>query len=86
MVSDAHIPLKKIIKWLSERGGAPIIEFGTQDDPMVKTLLRNKADHYTDNDLTYFERRIPVLFDIRKREPLETKTRILYYAHSKMPA
>ena len=83
MVIGAHIPLKEFVDWLAELGGALIIEFVTRDDPMVKTLLQNKADHYTDYDLAYFERCLSEAYDIRKREPLETKTRILYFAHSK---
>ena len=46
---------------------------------MVQTLLRHKADHYTDYDLEYFERCLSAAFTVNERQPLASGTRILYY-------
>ena len=63
-----------------------MIEFVTRDDPMVRTLLRHKADHYTDYDLEYFERCLADTFAIDQYETLASGTRRLYYARSKRQA
>ena len=83
VVISAHIPLREFITWLASLGTALVIEFVTRDDPMVQTLLRHKADHYTDYDLGYFERCLADAFEIDQQETLESGTRILYYARSK---
>ena len=83
VVISAHIPLREFITWLASLGTALVIEFVTRDDPMVRTLLRHKADHYTDYDLEYFERCLAEIFTIDQRETLESGTRILYSARSK---
>ena len=83
VVIGAHIPLREFVSWLASLGTALVIEFVTRDDPMVQTLLRHKADHYTDYDLEYFERCLADAFAIDRQETLESGTRILYYARSK---
>lgn len=83
VVISAHIPLREFITWLASLGPALVIEFVTRDDPMVQTLLRHKADHYTDYDLEYFEHCLADAFEIEQQETLESGTRILYYARSK---
>jgi len=83
VVIGAHIPLREFITWLASLGTALVIEFVTRDDPMVQTLLRHKADHYTDYDLEYFERCLAAAFEIDRQETLESGTRRLYYARSK---
>ena len=86
VVISAHIPLGEFISWLASLGTALVIEFVTRDDPMVQTLLRHKADHYTDYDLAYFERCLADAFEIDQQEMLESGTRLLYYARSKRQA
>ena len=83
VVIGSHIPLREFITWLASLGTAVVIEFVTRDDPMVQTLLRHKADHYTDYDLEYFERCLADAFEIDQRETLASGTRLLYYARSK---
>ena len=86
VVISAHIPLKEFITWLASLGTSLVIEFVTRDDPMVQTLLRHKADHYTDYDLEYFERCLADTFEIDQQETLTAGTRRLYYARSKHQA
>ena len=72
--------MKEFIDWLKSIGTDLVIEFVTRDDPMVKTLLRNKVDDYTDYDLEYFERVLAQAFQIEEREVLSSGTRIMYFA------
>ena len=82
-----HIPLREFISWLASLGSDLVIEFVTRDDPMVQTLLRHKADHYTDYETwTYFERCLADTFAIDQHETLASGTRLLYYARSKRQA
>ena len=86
MVISANIPLHEFIQWLAGFKAALVIEFITRDDPMVRTLLRHKDDHYTDYETTYFERCLADAFEIDQQETLESGTRRLYYARSKREA
>ena len=83
MVISANIPLHEFIQWLAGFKAALVIEFITRDDPMVRTLLRHKDDHYTDYTLAYFEQCVSAAFEIIERQPLASGTRILYYAQPK---
>lgn len=83
VVISAHIPLREFITWLASLDTALVIEFVTRDDPMVQTLLRHKADHYTDYDLGYFERCLADVCTVTERQPLASGTRILYYGQPK---
>src|SRR5262249_47141965 len=51
LVIGANIPLAELIDWLSQLGSDLVIEFVTKEDPMVKSLLRNKPDNYADYEL-----------------------------------
>jgi hypothetical protein len=80
MVIGANIPLYEFMDWLSDLESDLVIEFVTRDDPMVKTLLRNKRDDYSDYEIGLFERRLSNAFRIVEREPLQSGTRVLYHA------
>ncbi len=80
MVITANVPMREFVDWLVSLGGDLIIEFVTKDDPMVKTLLRNKHDNYDDYDLEFFEKCLGESFEIGRREPLCEGRRIMYYA------
>ncbi len=84
IVITANIPLKEFIDWLGSLGSALIIEFVTREDPMVKKLLRNKEDTYTDYDVSNFEHCLSGVFDVTRREELFSGTRILYYAKARI--
>jgi hypothetical protein len=64
-------------------GTSVIIEFITKEDPMVKRLLCNKQDNYTDYDIGYFENYLSNNFDVDRRKVLSSGTRILYFAQNK---
>ena len=80
VVISANVPLNEFINWLAGLGGDLVIEFVTRQDPMVQTLLRNKADRYADYDREFFEQCLRQAFDVAQQEMLESGTRVLYYA------
>lgn len=79
MVISANIPLHEFINWLAGLKASIIIEFVTKEDPMVKKLLQNKEDVYSDYNVDHFERCLSLSFKIIKKEKLASKTCILYY-------
>jgi precorrin-6B methylase 2 len=80
IVIGSNIPLQEFVRWLASLNTSLVIEFVTKEDAMVKTLLRNKVDHYTDYDMKNFEKHLNGYFKLIRREILESQTRILYYA------
>lgn len=86
IVITANVPLKEFIDWLASVTQELVIEFVTRDDPMVRTLLRNKRDTYTDYQQDYFERCLGETFAVIRREPLASGSRILYHGRTKRPA
>jgi hypothetical protein len=79
MVISANIPLHEFINWLAELGCAVVIEFPTKEDPMVKRLLLNKDDQYSEYTIDTFEKNVSKVFKIEKREELASRTRVLYF-------
>jgi ribosomal protein L11 methylase PrmA len=80
VVISANVPLAEVVDWLASLGGELVIEFVTKDDPMVKTLLRNKDDQYTDYDQGLFEARLDLRYRVVARETIQGGTRTLYHA------
>jgi hypothetical protein len=83
VVIGAHVPLREFIDWLASLGSDVVIEFVDKSDPMVKTLLRNKRDDYSDYSLELFERWLSQHFRIVRREPLASGTRTLFHGVAK---
>lgn len=84
IVISANIPLKEFVDWLASISTSLVIEFVTKEDPMVKTLLRNKEDNYMDYEIEYFENCLSKAFNIIKRNALKCGTRILYFAQARI--
>ncbi|MFQ5584489.1 MAG: SAM-dependent methyltransferase, partial [Calditrichia bacterium] len=83
IVLSANIPLKSFVQWLASLGGAVIIEYITKDDPMVKVLLQNKKDNFSDYSQDNFESNLTSFFDLKTSQSLESGTRIIYFATPK---
>lgn len=83
MVITANVPLPEFIGWLASVTQELVIEFVTRDDPMVRTLLRNKRDLYTDYNTAYFEQCLSEAFAILRQDTLAAGARKLYYARAK---
>lgn len=80
MVIGSNIPLVEFLDWLADLGAELVIEFPTRDDEMVRTLLRNKEDQYSDYQLDVFERELGRRFLVAEREGLASGTRVIYRA------
>jgi precorrin-6B methylase 2 len=81
MVIGANIPLEEFVDWLSSAvGGDLVIEFVDREDPMVRTLLRNKDDIYDDYSVERFEACLSARYNVVRREALSSGTRTLYHA------
>ena len=80
VVISGNIPMAEFVQWLRDLGGELVIEFVTRKDPMIVRLLRNKEDHYADYNEDVFERELGARFQIVKRQPLGSGTRIMYHA------
>ena len=83
MVISANIPLDEFVRWLSEIGASVIIEFPLKEDQMVRHLLRNKDDQYSEYTLPIFERLISAHFHVQSREELSNQTRVLFFLQPK---
>lgn len=86
IVITANVPLKEFIDWLASVTQELVIEFITRDDPMVRTLLHNKRDTYTDYRQDYFEHCLGEMFTSIRREPLACGSRFLYHARTQRPS
>jgi len=84
VVISANIPLTEFVDWLASLGTSLVIEFITKEDPMVKTLLRNKQDNYADYEIKYFEQSLDRAFEVAQRKMLTSGTRVLYFAHTRI--
>ena len=80
LVIAANVPVSEVVAWLAGLDSDLVIEFVSKDDPMVKRLLLNKEDRYTDYRRDFLERRLESDFKIVERHQLTSGTRTLYYA------
>lgn len=78
-----NVPTSSILDLFQSLGSEIVLEVPTEDDQMVKTLMRHKRagthDEYT---LEHIERQIEERFDVREREILPGETRVLFHLAS----
>jgi len=80
----ANVPVREFVDWLAGLGTSLVIEFPTREDPMVQKLLGPKREGlHPDYERESFERVLAELFDVERRERLESGTRLLYFARPK---
>lgn len=82
VVITANIPLGEFVEWLADLGSDLVIEFVGKRDPMVKKLLRNKADIYTDYEQDYFEKCLHSRFEVIEQAELMGGQRTMYFARN----
>ena len=80
VVISANVPLAEFIDWLASLNSALVIEFVNKDDEMVKTLLRNKQDIYSDYTLENFERVLGQYFQVQDEHTFASGTRKIFFA------
>lgn len=79
VVITANVPLDEFIAWLASLTDQLVIEYVSRADDKVETLLRNKEDKYHDYSRENLESALAVHFDIRRKLPLESGHRFLYW-------
>ncbi len=80
LVIGRNIPLDELIGWLAGFGAELVIEFVGRDDPMVRQLLRHRADQDFDYSPDAMEAALARHFGTVRRQSLASGTRILYHA------
>ena len=85
LVIGHNIPLTEVTDWLAGLGGEVVIEFPSRRDAMVRALLRNKRDQYSDYSLGQLELALSRSFVIRDRATLPSAERTLLHAVPKTP-
>jgi len=80
LVIAGNIPLPEVVDWLASLQAEVIIEFPSKRDPMVRGLLRNKADQYDDYSLPALEAALQESgLKTRSRTALPSGERTLLY-------
>jgi SAM-dependent methyltransferase len=79
LIIGGNIPLRDFVEWLATLRTNVVIEFVTRDDPMVKAMLRFRDEQFAEYNLGNFERCIADSYEVLRREPLSSGTRILFY-------
>jgi SAM-dependent methyltransferase len=78
---SGNVPVRSFLEWLAVLGAELVVEFPQREDPMVRTLLERKGPGANpDYETDAFELALGELFQIERREPLPSGTRILYRA------
>ncbi len=82
----ANVPLTALLDWFAQLTQELVIEFIAKDDPMVRRLLLNKDDTYSDYSRESFERYLLERFTLKRQAALPGGTRFLYHAVSRPSA
>ncbi|MEM7170686.1 MAG: methyltransferase [Pseudomonadota bacterium] len=79
LVIGANVPLSDFVDWLADLGCAVVVEFVTRDDDMVKQLMRNREDQFSDYELHHFEELLHQRFRLIDQKPLKGGQRVIYH-------
>jgi hypothetical protein len=75
----ANVPLPEIIAFLRSLDATIVLEFPTEDDSMVRRLVKNKqAGVHDDYRLDRFEAALSPAFTVARREALSNGTRVMF--------
>lgn len=75
----ANVPLGEILDLLRSLDAVVVLEFPSEDDPMVRSLMRNKrAGVHDAYRLATFEQLLEPAFEVARREELASGTRVLF--------
>lgn len=79
VVISGNVPIDEALDLFAGLGSELVLEVPTEDDPMVRRLLRGKrAGTHDDFTLATFERAIDDRFEVRRREDLPSGTRVMF--------
>ena len=79
LVIGANIRLSEFIDWLVDLNAAVLVEFVTREDELVRELLRNREDQFSDYDLDRFEALVQTRFSVIERMSLKGGQRMIYF-------
>ena len=74
-----NVPLEFVIEWIVGLARTGVIEFVPKDDPMVRELLRLRADIFADYSQERFELALRARARVRKVEVVSASGRRLYW-------
>ncbi len=75
----ANVPTAEFLDLLVDLGTSVVLEFPTEDDPMVKRLLRNKREGvHDDYNLATITKQIEDRFAVERQVTLPSGTRVLF--------
>lgn len=77
LVIGRNIPLQELVQWIIATSPSGIIEFVPKSDPMVKQMLSNREDIFTDYDETCFKRYVTSSAEIVREIRFEQNDRYL---------
>lgn len=75
---SANIPVRLFMEWLRSLDCPVVIEFVDRSDEMVKKLLTNRKDVFSDYTLDHFTQTAESLFTIRDRQNLKGGDRVIF--------
>lgn len=79
-----HVPLTEVLEFTRTLAPRAIIEFPTEDDSMVRRLLKSKrAGLHDDYTLATFEKLLPETHEVLRREELPGGTRVMFDLRSR---
>lgn len=84
LVIGSGVPLRELLTWFADLGASLVIEFIDKDDPMVRRLLRGRRDNSADYEPAVFDQLLSQMFDVVRTETLESGTRKLYFARTRI--
>ena len=80
VVISANIPLASFLDWLAGLGGALVIEWVDREDEMVRALLANREDQYSDYHENTFRSLLAERFEIVSDAALKDGRRRIFFA------
>ena len=79
IVIGNNVPLQNVVEWLVGLAPNIVVEFITKEDPMVKALLKEKLDTYSNYNAESFEHYLKQYGKIIKKRNLSSDSRTLYF-------
>ena len=75
----ANVPVASVLGWLAGLGAEVVIEFVSREDAMVRKLLTNREDVFSDYRQEVFEVEATARFEVAARRPLKGGSRTIYH-------
>ena len=80
LVFSCNIPLPFVVEWLSTIGNHVVIEYVSQNDPMVSVLLRGRGDEHLPYSQDLFESSFAHRFSLLQKLELNSSRSLYLFA------